>query len=427
VSETVFQPLRPRADENLNEKVDLLEDIVGPAVRKRARLIHSLSYYPKMLGMSFGAGLDRLPLLEEPAPILCFSHKKIHDVMCIAQYMLGRPLERFHDFTLVAQGGLFHGIFPYQDLVPNLLKSRFTGIPLGWSSRVLAKYFRELFVDINAHPVYRDGSDVPESEEQYRHPDFAGPYVTGMSYDEFLNYTRKQTAKSVLQVQRDMVDKNRSFVILPEGRYCHDGRISDLLDLAALASFRKNRNVVYISLSYDELCPDPRGRIDSFCWTTEPVQPPESKSAFKEFMNEARNLLQESTTVSASSILAAVTLKALQSGHEISRSALEQDFLLRCDDVVKSDLVFDPRLKDPKFRLQRFSRYLSRKAGKWFSIAGDSMKARPRRILNFDEGERTVPDLLWNINNVYHARSVLQIEESWLEPDRFRDRVQVQT
>jgi hypothetical protein len=424
VSQDTFEPLRPRSNDNLKNRGKELEAIVGSGVRKRASLIHSLSYYPGFLSESFGAGFEKLPPVSEPAPILCFSHKKIHDVMCIAQYMLARPVDRFHDFTFVAQGGLFHGIFPYQDLVPDPLKIRLLGAPLGWGSRLLAKYFRGLFMDINAHPVYRDGSDVPLSEDQYRHPDFAGPWVTGMSYEEFLNYTRKQTARSVLQVQKDMVEKNRSFVILPEGRYCHDGRIAELLDLAALAAFRKQRDVIYISLAYDELCPDARGRIDSFCWTSGPISPPPDKTDFKDFMHRGRTTLQETTTITASSVLAAVTLQALQESRILSRTQLEQEFHRRSREVIQSDFKVDPRLEDGEFRLDRFSRFISRKAGKWFAFRGEQMHVRTKRILDYDDGERTVPDILWNLNSVIHAVPLLKIDPQWLDPEHFRKRVQ---
>ncbi|MCB1305322.1 MAG: hypothetical protein KDK37_13635, partial [Leptospiraceae bacterium] len=183
-----------------------MKEIVGPLVYRRARMLCGLSYYPKMLENAFVAGYENIPTIDDPAPLLCFAHKKIQDVMGIVQYMVGRPIERFHPPTLVAQGGLFHGIFPYQDIIPQFLKVGVLRAPLGWSSRFMAMFFRGLFADVNAYPVYRDGADVPTSEEDYRHPRFAGRWVTGMKYDQYLNYTRKQTAKSVLQVQKDMVE-----------------------------------------------------------------------------------------------------------------------------------------------------------------------------------------------------------------------------
>ncbi|MCB1166654.1 MAG: hypothetical protein KDK33_10890, partial [Leptospiraceae bacterium] len=286
--------------------------------------------------------------------------------------------------------------------------------------RFMAMFFRGLFADVNAYPVYRDGADVPTSEEDYRHPRFAGRWVTGMKYDQYLNYTRKQTAKSVLQVQKDMVEKNRSFVILPEGKYCHNGRIAELLDLAALAAHRKNRSIVYTSFSYEELCPDARGRIELFLYTNPPVEPPQSRAEFKDFMNQGRDLLQNTTVITASGILAAATIAALQNGTTIDRKALHDRFLELAHAVVKSDFLHDPRLADQDFLEDRWSRFLSRKASRWFAFRGQEMKVRPRRILDYDAGERTVPDLLWNMNNIIHAAPLLGIDTDWLDPENFK-------
>tara|TARA_Y100001937_G_scaffold23899_1_gene34122 strand:+ start:140672 stop:141883 length:1212 start_codon:yes stop_codon:yes gene_type:complete len=392
----------------------------GPNLPGRGRLLHAVSYYPRLLEGAYVAGYEHIPPVTESAPIMCFSHKKIHDVMALAQFMIGRPVNQFHNITLVAQGGLFHGIFPYQDMVPGFLKNRLLKLPLGLGSRFIARFFRGLFEDLNAYPVYRDGSDLPLTEEEYRGPGFAGPHVTGMSYPDFQKYTRQQTAKSVIQVQRDMEEKNRSFVILPEGRYCHDGRISELLDLAAYASLRKSRPIIYTTLSYDELCPDALGKIDVMMYTAPPVPPPESKNDFKEHMRKGRRLLQENTVIMASSLLAAATFQELQKSPVISRKSLKEKYEELFRRLQSSNHLYDPRLNDQQFREERWGRYLSRKAFKWFSVSGDSMKVRPRRILSYDDGERTVPDLLWNINNVIHASDTLELDPGTVEPDHFR-------
>ncbi|MBI38274.1 MAG: hypothetical protein CMF59_01645 [Leptospiraceae bacterium] len=408
----------------MKENFKALCDQCGPKLPGRGKLLHSISYYPKLLEAAFVAGYEHIPPVTEQAPIMCFSHKKIHDVMALAQYMIGRDVERFHNLTLVAQGGLFHGIFPYQDMMPGFVKNQLFKLPAGWSSRFIARYFRGLFEDLNAYPVYRDGSDLPITEEEYRHPSFAGPQVTGMSYADFHKYTRKQTAKSVLQVQRDMEEKNRSFVILPEGRYCHDGRISELLDLAAFASHRKSRPIVYTTLSYEELCPDALGKIEVFMYTTAAVAPPESRNDFKEHMKKGRTLLQNNTTVLASSILAAATFMELEKGPVVSRASLQQRYEELSLKLLESELIYDPRLQDEAFRKERWSRYISRKAFKWFSIRGDEMKVRPKRILKYDDGERTVPDLLWNINNAIHAAPVFGLNSDRVNPEIFRGLVE---
>ena len=408
----------------MKENFQALCEQCGPKLPGRGKLLHSISYYPKLLEAAYVAGYDYIPPVTESAPIMCFSHKKIHDVMALAQYMIGREVNRFHNLTLVAQGGLFHGIFPYQDMMPGFVKNQLFKLPAGWSSRIIARYFRGLFEDLNAYPVYRDGSDLPTSEAEYKHPRFAGPQVTGMSYQDFHRYTRKQTAKSVLQVQREMEEKTRSFVILPEGRYCHDGRISELLDLAAYASHRKSRPIIYTTLSYEELCPDALGKIEVFMYTAPAVQPPESRSDFKAHMQKGRELLQNNTTVLASSILAAATFMELEKGPVISRQSLHHSFEELSSKVLNSHLIFDPRLKSPEFRKERWSRFLSRKAFKWFSIRGDAMKVRARRILKYDDGERTVPDLLWNINNAIHAAEVFGLDPERVKPEIFQSLVE---
>ena len=408
----------------MRQNFEALCEICGPGLPGRGKLLHSISYYPRLLEGAYVAGYENIPPITEEAPIMCFSHKKIHDVMALAQYMIGREVNQFHDLTLVAQGGLFHGIFPYQDLVPSIFKNRVFKMPAGWGSRLLGRYFRGLFEDLNAYPVYRDGADLPLNEAEYKHPSFAGPHVTGMNFQDFHKYTRKQTAKSVLQVQRDMVESNRSFVILPEGRYCHDGRISELLDLAAFASHRKSRPIIYTTLSYDELCPDAMGKIDVFMYTAPPVAPPESRNDFKAHMNKGRTLLQNNTTILASSILAAATFSLLEQDPIISREALKQRFEEFSQKVLSSDLIYDPRLKDSEFRKERYSRYISRKAFRWFSVRGDAMKVRPKRILTYDDGERTVPDLLWNINNAIHMVPLLGMDPDRISPDVFESLVQ---
>ncbi|MCB1140455.1 MAG: hypothetical protein KDK23_16975 [Leptospiraceae bacterium] len=417
-----FVAVRAQAEQNVKKNYDRIAELCGPNVPRRAKLLHSVSYYPRMLENCFVAHYDNIPDINGPAPIYCFAHKKIQDVMALVQYMVGRDVDRFHNVTLVAQGGLFHGIFPYQDIVPGFLKSKYLGWPLGIGTRIMARFFRGLFRDLNAYPVYRDGADVPRSEEAYKHPSFAGPHVTGMSYQDFQKYTRKQTAKSVLQVQKDMDEKNRSFVILPEGRYCHDGRISELLDLAAYASHRKSRPIVYISLSYDELCPDALGKIDAFLYTNEPMEPPRSREDFKPFMSRGRQLLQSSTTITASGLLAAATIIELQESKTISKANVQKRFEALCDAILKADYIVDPRLGDPEFRKDRFGRFLSRRASRWFSMSGDSMTVRPRRIMEYDSGERTVPDILWNINNIIHVAPVLGLDID-LSPEALAEKV----
>ena len=91
---------------------------------------------------------------------------------------------------------------------------------------------------------------------------------------------------------------------------------------------------------------------------------------------------------------------------------------------MNSHLIFDPRLKSPEFRKERWSRFLSRKAFKWFSIRGDAMKVRARRILKYDDGERTVPDLLWNINNAIHAAEVFGLDPERVKPEIFQSLVE---
>ena len=94
-----------------------------------------------------------------------------------------------------------------------------------------------------------------------------------------------------------------------------------------------------------------------------------------------------------------------------------------CDTILSTHHIVDPRLKDPEFRKDRFSRYLSRKASRWFSVSGDSMTVRPRRILDYDSGERTVPDILWNINNIIHAAPDLELNNLDLSPEALAEKV----
>ncbi len=324
----------------------------------------------------------------------------MHDAFAIVHYMAARPLEQFQDFTVVAMGGLFDGFYLYRDFFPTWTRGWLLSGATAFAARTLGGRLRRIFEDLYVHPVYRPGADVPRREE-YESRAFAGQNLTGLSYDDFVRHSAKETLSSLIAVQREIEENNRLFLILPEGRYCHDGGVVEFRDFVGVVSFRKQRPLVLGGLSYDELCPGRLGRIDAWIHTKPPLAPPASKAEVSAFLLQARIRLQEATPLLASHAIAAALRRQLD-GEWFAQADLENEaknWMLR---FVDSGLPHDPELRDEAWREERIRRFYAGPGRKWIEQDGARLRLRLPRVEDFNRGERTVNDILWNTNCVRH-------------------------
>ncbi|MBX7057373.1 MAG: hypothetical protein K1X75_04860 [Leptospirales bacterium] len=389
------------------QRPSLLTGLINKDMIRWAGRFHALGKLPGMISNVHVSGYDRLPLREQPAPILSFSHKKLHDVFTIVDYMAGRPLDRFHEPTIVAMAGLFDGFYAYRDLLPDILKMaplRPAAVLLG---RSLGRSIRSIFESLNAHPVYRDGSDIP-TREQYESAQYSGRSLTGMNYDDFLRRAAKETLNSVVAVQRELAEKNRTFLILPEGRYLHDGQVAEFRDFVGVMAFRKKRALALCGISYDEFCPDALGRVEAWVHTMSPLAPPESRSAIPTFLNEARDCLQSAAPLLATHAIAAA-LKPLLDGREFLLDDVQLAANEHMQRFAAALLPKDPALQEEARRAERWRSFLRARQSQWMeACAGNRWRLRLSSIDRFARTERSVNDILWNYNCVAHFW-----DESW--------------
>lgn len=395
-----------------------LRELLDAKAIRWARGIDRFAYLPAMLEDVYGAGYEHFPLSEAPAPIVCLSHKKIQDIIVTIPFMGGRPLDRFHDVTLVAQGGLFCGIFAYRDLVPVALKRPPFIRTMAFLSRAAGRWTERLVRSFHAHPVFREGVDLP-SEEDYTDRRFAGPLVMGVDYPTFLRQANRSTMASVVAVQREMEEKNRSFVIFPEGKYWHDGAISDMQDLAGIVAFRKQKGIVPVSITYDELCRDRWGRFAAWAVATPMMPPPQDKKDIPAFLAALHHRLQQSSVVTASHLIAAILQSVRARGEDwIEERYLRDRFALCVDACAEACAqaqpeanaqpgalcLMDERLKSRDFQEERLHRFLTRKGAQWLKPVGPGFRLDEKALSVFAKEERTVDDIAWNANNIRHIR-----------------------
>ena len=369
-------------------------------IRWARRLLH-LFHFPGLVDEVYVNGFENLPLRGDPAPILAFSHKKLHDVASLILFMAARPFDRFHDLTFVAQGGLFSGIYAYRDLVPDFARRHLRRLSAGLA-RWLGGFTHSLFTSLHGYPVFREGADVPLDRDAYEANGFSGTLVLRMSYEEFAKYAARETRNSVIKVQRDLVEKNRTFVILPEGIYRHDGRIAELQEFLALTAFRKQRYIVPVALGYDELCPDRLRRITAFIDVSPPVAPPPEREQLTQKTAEVRRILQERTTITASNLI------ALMLRRRGSEPFVWEDAVREVQDLATkacgSGFPMDPGLADPHYVSRKLKRFAATYGRRWLQREPGTGRVALNEagVRQYADSERTCDDLSWNCNAVVH-------------------------
>lgn len=399
--------------ENLKQ-LDQLAQLIQPATIRQAKRFHRFARLPRLLDDVYVIGYDRLPARAEPAPILALSHKKIHDVGVIVEVMAGRPLQKFHDITLIAQAGIFSAMYTYRDLIPRFCKLgpfSFVLRPLSIATaHRTGKFLRKIFSDVHAYPVYREGRDVPGCEADFIDANFAGPAITGKSYAEFLKFASRETRHSLIRVQQDLVELNRTFLILPEGGYLYDGGVAPLQDFLGVCAYRKQAAVIFGALSYDELCPDRLGRIRAWVHLLPSEPPPAAKTDVPEFLAHGRRLLTNGTVILASHLIAAAVREFQASGHSFREQDLQDAFERRFQEMLARGaslpVTYDPGLDDAQYRAERFHRFVRRGFSRYFrKVSGGRFQVSPTRVARFARTERTVDDIAWNYN---HARHIFE-------------------
>lgn len=398
-----FVPLRALVRKRMRNKSALL-GVTDATVIKWARRMRRFLHLPGMVDEVYVRGLDRLPKREEHAPILAISHKKIHDVAALIVFMAGRPLERFHDLTYVAQGGLFSPLYTYRDLIPMFARRHLPRLSTSlarWAGRISER----LFSGLHGYPVYREGKDVPPDEDAYESIYFGGTPLFQMIYEDFVKFAGRETRNSVIKVQRDLVEKNRTFVILPEGIYRHDGRVANLQDFLAVTAFRKQRSTTPIALGYDELCPDRLGRISAFIDVAAVQTPPAEKKEMAPFLENIRQILQDHTPITTTNLIS-LALKE-RGTQEFAWHLLESDVSDLAKLTTGSPFSYDPGLAKADYLSQKLQRFRKRFGKAWFSWQKGNARLRPIAAETFADSERTCNDILWNCNTVVHLEEYL--------------------
>jgi len=404
----IWQDVQPVTRQHLASPSPL-DGLISLDLIRWARRVHKLAYMPFGFLESVQVhGYEYLPLRSDPSPILAVSHKKIHDVFLLEEYMAGRPVQRFHDLTLVAQAGLFSGVYAYRDILPDFLKKGLLRRPGIAISNRIGKILRHLTEAVHANPVYREGSDIPYDEAAFEE-ELGGAAILGLEYGPYVKFAARTTLESVARVQKLMQEKNYLFLILPEGKYCHDGGIAEVQDLTSFMAFRRKRLTIPVAIAYDELCPDRTGRIAAFACTHPALPPPESRDDLEPFSQELRRILQQQTPVLSSHLLAIACLKQKP---PFSLSELKTCFLEDARTITNSRLVQDPGLSRPEYLEERWERFRKRKFSAWYRKTATGFVPDPEAVARFARSERTVPDLNWNANNIRHAWRMLGFQDN---------------
>ncbi|MBL8021217.1 MAG: hypothetical protein JNM27_16225 [Leptospirales bacterium] len=372
------------------QQFDLIARDAGLFSARWARRIHRASRLPGFLGDVFILNCHTLREPTEKAPILAFSHKKIHDLFTVVELALARSFP-MHGHTVIAQGGLFSGMYVYRDWVPLFFKRW----PFRMFSEILSRFIgrkiESLLRGANCHPVYRRFRDVP-SRKVYDSYVFSGKRISGMTYDQFTEYTRNETQKSIEAVRTNIQDKNKSLVIFPEGKYQQSGAIGKLNAFLMSVAQESGHPLLTLSITYDELCPDKRGRIDTFI-TVNRIENQDKLA------KATTNSLQTNTAVTASNLLALILLEA---GTQTEISSMESNLEKMSHALPALALPFDERLLDVNFRKDRIERMLAARKN-WFKRSNNALKLVSSEMAKFQTSERTVNDLEWNKNNIQHA------------------------
>ncbi len=339
------------------------------------------------------------------SPILAFAHKKIHDVFTAVELLLSRGIP-MPAHTVIAQGGLFSGMYAYRDWIPGFLKAFPFRILSIWFARWIGRRMENLFRNAGCNPVYRRFRDVP-SRKVYESHLFAGKAISGLTYDEFLEYTRVETHRSIETVRRGIKEENKSLIIFPEGKYQHSGSVAKLNGFLMNIATDSGHPIAAVSMSYDELCPDDRGRIDAVLNVTW-IEPADSRASLT---RKTAAALQEGTAIVASQILAWLLLcEGGSASHPsattgVTRDELYRHFLHMAQCVREGSLPFDPRLASPEFLQDRFDRFWKYN-GEFLSETGGKFYLNRSRLARYSRSERTANDLEWNRNNIIHADQV---------------------
>lgn len=391
----MLQPARAIASLHLLNKPGILA-ATNPRAARLAVKFHRAARFPGCLADLFLVNGEALRQPLEKSPILAFSHKKLHDVLLTIQFLLCRefPMPRH---TVMAQGGLFSGMYVYRDWVPRFFKRLPMRYAALWFSRRMGKALERFFRALDCNPVYRRFRDVP-SRRVYEGPLFAGREISGLSYDEFMVHTRKETEKSISTVMRHIMEENRQLIVFPEGKYQHSGEITRLNRYLMKIAGDSGHPVMTVSFSYDELCPDRWGRIDG--WMAPQVIGPDRRAALTE---KTANALQKNTVILASHLIAIVLL----SGEQLTRAEFAARMQKLAATAAAASVLVDPRLESVEFCQARLKRFLSRK--KLAKVVSGRVQVNPLAVARYRRSERTVNDLLWNRNNVKHAWAVLGV------------------
>lgn len=394
----MVQPARPIASLHLLNKDGILAATNPRAVRWAGKF-HRAARYPGCLGEIFLANGELLKQNHLKTPILAISHKKLHDVLLTVQFLLCRefPMPRH---TVMAQGGLFSGMYVYRDWIGGFLKRWPLRIISLWFSKWMGAALARFFRAMDCNPVYRRFRDVP-SRRVYDSSRFAGPELSGLSYDEFMVFTRNETESSIAAVTRHIMEENRQLIVFPEGKYQHSGEISRLNRCLMKIAGDSGHPVMTVSFSYDELCPDFWGRIDAYMSAA--LVGPDKRAALT---IKTADSLQKNTVLVASALIAIVLL-----GKEpLTREEFAREMHLLAGRAVSAGLLVDDRLQSLAFCQERLSRFLKR--SKLARISSGKIRINPGRLRKFRRSERTVNDLLWNRNTVKHAWEALGVSES---------------
>lgn len=385
----MIQPARPIASAHLLNKEGILSATNKRALRW-ARRFHRIASLPGCLGEVFVCGAESLALHPEKTPVLAFSHKKMHDVLLAVEFLLCRefPMPRH---TVIAQGGLFSGMYVYRDWIPAFMKAallRPSSIAVSkWMGAALARFFR----DMDCHPVYRRFRDVP-SQKVYNSPVFAGKAISGFEYEEFMKFTRAETEHSISTVSRHILQENRQLIVFPEGKYQHSGEISRLNRFLMQIAGDSGHPVMTVSFAYDELCPDRLGRIDA--WFCPVLVPADKRAALTASVAES---LQRNTVILASHLIAVILLSRARH----TPDAFAEHMQTLAERARQAGHRIDTRLCTLDFNRERLHRFLKRR-----NLSGLNkgvIEIRPHELRKFARSERTVNDLAWNRNNIKHA------------------------
>ena len=387
---------------NMREGKDYLLKQTSPTYVRWAPHWNRFTHMPRMLDRVCVIGYENLPHGNEPAPILAFSHKKLHDFLTVSQFMMARSFDKFHKYIAILEGGSFNGITVFRDLIPDRLKH---GLTRRWSvkfSKSMGAIVRNFLLNIHWHPIYRPGKDIPNSREEYESDGFAGPDILNLDYDKFKKSANQESLRSIKRVQHVINEENGIFIIAPEGGYCGDGSVKECRELLGLIAFKTKRNTAGLSIAYDELCPDSRGRMSCWLNLSTPVNPPAVKDETPTYLDRVQKTLQRNTVVLASHLIAR-TAKDLKKLESFTRDNFEERYNTLVDKIVESDLFFDPGLVDTQFRKVRLMNFFKSWGKKWFKRKGDRFFWNHDAVDAIQVSQRTVCVMDWNINNARHA------------------------